>query len=128
MGVTLDESLQRLYKRVYSPAVQQMITAILLSRETGGNLPMVFSRIVSSMRERKKVEQNLKTLTIQGKLQAFVMTLLPILFIMTVSASTPKFFDPMLHTSDGHKIMTLAGVLWVLGAFFIWKISSLKNY
>ena len=128
MGVSLDETLQRLEKRMPSPAVQQMITAILLSRETGGNLPAVFSRIVTSMRERKKIEQNLASLTIQGKLQAVVMTLLPVLFIVAVSASTPHFFDPMLNTPDGQKALILAGFLWVVGAFMIWKISSFSDF
>ena len=70
MGVPLDESLNRLYRRMPSAAMQQMVTAILLARETGGNLPMIFTRIVASTRERKKIEKNLQTLTVQGKIQA----------------------------------------------------------
>lgn len=64
MGVPLDESLNRLYLRMPSPAMQQMVTAILLARETGGNLPIIFTRIVSTTRERKKIEKNLQTLTV----------------------------------------------------------------
>ncbi len=60
MGVSLDETLARLFKRMPSPGLQQMNTAILLSRETGGNLPAIFARIVQSIRERKKVEMNLQ--------------------------------------------------------------------
>src|SRR5262249_5621725 len=74
MGVPLDESLNRLYKRMPSPALQQMVTAILLARETGGNLALIFSRIIATTRERKKIEQNLNTLTIQGRIQAVVMS------------------------------------------------------
>src|SRR3989338_11278483 len=48
MGVSLDEALKHLYNRMPSSALQQMNTAILLARETGGNLPFVFSRIVRS--------------------------------------------------------------------------------
>lgn len=127
MGVSLDETLNRLYKRMPSPGLQQMITAILLSRETGGNLPAIFSRIVQSIRERKKVEMNLQTLTVQGKLQAIVMTGLPILFIVAVSSSNPGFFDPMLKTEMGHKAIALCTVLWVVGAIFVVKISTFKD-
>lgn len=127
MGVSLDETLNRLYKRVPSPGLQQMITAILLSRETGGNLPAIFSRIVQSIRERKKVEMNLQTLTVQGKLQAVVMTGLPILFIGAVSSSNPAFFDPMLKTELGHKAIILCAILWTLGAVFVIKISTFKD-
>ncbi len=127
MGVALDESLGRLYTRTASPAMQQMVTAILLARETGGNLPVIFSRIVGSMRERKKIEQNLQMLTVQGKIQAAVMTGLPIFFVFGVSASNPHFFDGMLHSPDGQKLLMICAVLWVLGALSIWKISSFKE-
>ena len=127
MGVSLDESLNRLYVRMPSPALQQMITAILLARETGGNLPIIFTRIVNSTRERRKIEKNLKTLTVQGKIQAVVMTGLPVFFFFTVSGSNPHFFDTMFNSPNGQKLMIFCIVLWVLGAVSIWKISTFKD-
>jgi len=127
MGVSLDESLHRLYKRMPSPAMQQMVTAILLARETGGNLPNIFTRIVNSTRERKKIEKNLQTLTVQGKIQAVVMTGLPVFFFFTVSGSNPHFFDTMFNSPRGQHLVILCAVLWVLGAVSIWKISTFKD-
>src|SRR3990167_415151 len=80
MGVSLEEALNHLYERMPSPALQQTMTAILLARETGGNLPSIFSRIVNTIREQKKIQDNITTLTLQGKIQGFVMSLLPIAF------------------------------------------------
>jgi len=127
MGVSLDESLNRLYLRMPSAPMQQMVTAILLARETGGNLPIIFSRIVSSIRERKKIEGNMKMLTVQGKIQAFVMTGLPVFFFFAVSGSNPHFFDVMFNTPHGQQMMIFCLVLWVLGALSIWKISTIKD-
>ncbi len=127
MGVSLDESLHRLYLRMPSPAMQQMVTAILLARETGGNLPIIFMRIVNSNRERKKIEKNLATLTVQGKIQAIVMTGLPVFFFMTVSGSNPHFFDVMFNSATGQKLITACVIMWVLGALSIWKISTFKD-
>ena len=127
MGVALEESLNRLYQRMPSPGLQQMITAILLARETGGNLPLIFSRIITSMRERKKIEQNLQTLTVQGRIQAAVMTALPVFFVFGVSATNPHFFDSMLNTPDGQKLLLICLVGWVLGALSIMKISTFKE-
>ena len=127
MGVALEESLNRLYQRMPSPGLQQMITAILLARETGGNLPLIFSRIITSMRERKKIEQNLQTLTVQGRIQAGVMTALPVFFVVGVSASNPHFFDSMLNTPDGQRLLVICFVMWVLGALSIIKISTFKE-
>ena len=128
MGVSLDESLNRLYIRMPSVSLQQMITAILLARETGGNLPAIFSRIVGTIRERRKVEQNLNTLTIQGKIQAIVMTGLPVFFVIGVSASNPKFFDVMFRLPDGRLLLMVCAGLWLIGAFFIWSISRFKDF
>jgi len=128
MGVALDESLNRLYLRMPSPGLQQMVTAILLARETGGNLPLIFSRIITSIRERRKIEQNLQTLTVQGKIQAAVMTGLPVVFVLGVSSTNHKFFDGMLHTPDGQKLVALCLVLWVVGALSILKISTFKDF
>lgn len=127
MGVSLDESLNRLYKRMPSAAMQQMVTAILLARETGGNLPIIFSRIISATRERKKVEKNLQTLTIQGKIQAIVMTGLPVFFFLGVSGANPHFFDTMLHSPKGQQLLMVCFVLWILGTVSIIKISTFKD-
>ncbi len=127
MGVPLDESLNRLYKRMPSPAMQQMVTAVLLARETGGNLALIFARIINSTRERRKIEQNLQTLTIQGKIQAVVMSGLPVIFYLGVSSSNPKFFDVMRDTPLGQKMLMICVVLWILGALSIWKISTIKD-
>lgn len=128
MGVTLDEALNHLYNRMGSPALQQMITAILLARETGGNLPVIFNRIVSTIRETTKVMQNLKTLTIQGKIQGAIMSLLPFGFIMIVSGSSQGYFDHMLRSDMGRALLIYAGISWVIGGALIWKISSLKDF
>lgn len=128
MGVSLEDALNHLYNRMPTPSMQQMITAILLARETGGNLPVIFSRIVTNIRERKKIQQNIDTLTLQGKIQGVVMSCLPVGFGAVVYSSNPHFFDSLLYTEIGHKLIIVAVFLQVLGAFFIWKISTFKDF
>ncbi len=128
MGVTLDEALNHLFNRMGSPALQQMITAILLARETGGNLPVIFNRIVSTIRETTKVMQNLKTLTLQGKIQGVVMSLLPFGFVIIVSSSTQDYFTHMLQSDMGRALLIYAGISWLIGGALILKISSLKDF
>ncbi len=124
MGISLDEAMSHLYKRMPSPALQQMVSAILLSRETGGNLPLVFTRIVSTIRERRKIEENLNVLTVQGKLQALVMSGLPVGFFFLVQSTNPKYFQVMMNTDTGRLLMMIALGLWLVGTFLIIKISS----
>lgn len=128
MGVSLDEAMSRLYKRMVSPSLQQMISAILLARETGGNLPVIFTRIVSSIRERRKIEENLRMLTMQGKIQAFVMSGLPVAFFFMVKSTNAEFFDVMLTTDLGRIMLGMCVGLWLVGTVFIIKISSFKDF
>jgi len=127
MGVSLEEALGRFYKRMPSAAMQQFVSAILLSRETGGNLPAIFMRIISSVRERHKIEENLRVLTMQGKLQAIVMSGLPIGFFFMVNSTNPQYFKVMLTTDMGRLLLAVAVMLWLLGTFMIIKISTFDD-
>ncbi len=128
MGVSLEEALQHLYNRMPSNALQQMITAILLARETGGNLPEIFSRIAANIRENRKIQQNLDTLTIQGKIQGVVMSLLPIGFGFVVFSANRRIFEHMFHSDLGRMLLIYALISEVVGAFLIWKISTFKDF
>ena len=128
MGVTMDEAMNRLYKRVPSPAMQQMISAILLARETGGNLPIIFARIVETIRARKKIEENIAVLTLQGKIQALVMSGLPVGFFFMVSSSNPDYFKTMMDADIGRILLMACLGLWLVGTFLILKISSFRDF
>ncbi len=128
MGVSLEEALTHLYNRMSSTALQQMITAILLARETGGNLPIIFNRIVNNIRESRKIQQNLDTLTIQGKIQGVVMSILPIAFAFLLYSTNQGMFDNMLTSKLGRTLLIYAVISETIGAFMIWKISSFKDF
>jgi tight adherence protein B len=128
MGVSLDEALNHFYSRMSLTSVQQMITAILLARETGGNLPVIFSRIVTNIRETKKIQQNLATLTIQGKIQGAVMSFLPIGFAFVVYSASPRIFQHMFQSDMGRAMLMYAVVSETIGAVLIWKISTFKDF
>lgn len=128
MGVSLEEAMNHLYNRMPSAALQQMITAILLARETGGNLPIIFKRIVNNIRERKKIQQSMDTLTLQGKIQGFVMSLLPIAFGWIVYTSNRRIFEHMISSNNGKIILVYCLVSWIIGVILIWRISSFKEF
>ena len=128
MGVSLEEALTHLYNRMSSTSLQQMITAILLARETGGNLPIIFNRIVNNIRESRKIQQNLDTLTVQGKIQGVVMSILPVAFAGLLYSTNQNMFDHMLVSKLGRSMLIYALISETIGAFMIWKISSFKNF
>jgi len=128
MGVSLEESMEHLYNRKPSVALQQVITAILLARETGGNLPAIFQRIVGVIRQRKRIQGQIDTLTLQGKIQGVVMSILPVAFFLFINASNPSHFKVMYDTEIGRLALGAAIILEIVGAIMIWKISSFKDF
>lgn len=128
MGVSLETSFDRLYARLGSPALQQFISAVLLARETGGNLPVIFNRIIQTIRENRKIQQNIETLTVQGKIQGFVMSLLPIAFAVFIYGSNPHYFDIMIESELGRNLLILSAGLEIVGAFFIIKFSTIGEF
>ena len=128
MGVSLEESLEHLYNRKPSAALQQVITAVLLARETGGNLPAIFQRIVGVIRQRKRIQGQIDTLTLQGKIQGVVMSVLTVAFFLFINASNPSHFKVMYETEIGRIALGVAIFLEIIGAFMIWKISTFKDF
>lgn len=128
MGVSMDESLNHLYTRMPSTALQQMITSILLARETGGNLPVIFQRIVGTIRETKKIKSQIDTLTIQGKIQGVVMAILPLMFFCVIYSTNPGPFNHMLQSKTGRILLVYAAISEVVGAYMVWKISASNDF
>jgi tight adherence protein B len=125
LGIPLDESFKRLYKRMPSNELNQMITAILLARETGGNLPFIFGRLVTTLRENNKIIKDIQGLTLQGRIQGVIMASLPVVFAMFVFTVNPKFFDVMFASELGKTLLIVSLFLEVIGMFLIRKISRI---
>ena len=126
MGITLEESLNRLYKRMSLEDLRLVINSVLVARETGGDLTKVFSRLSVTIRDNRKLQENIKTLTMQGKMQAVIMSVLPFLFVGWVITVNKHHFDVMLNNDMGRMLLILAVVLQVGGMFLIQKFSVIK--
>ncbi len=124
MGVNLQDALENLNKRIHSKRFNLVMTAILIARETGGNIAEVFGRLVDSMRQTNKLEDKVKTLTIQGKMQGLIMSLLPIVFGVVVYSSNPQFLEQMFLNPMGKTLLIAAVILEVIGSILIIKLSK----
>lgn len=127
MGIGLEESLQRLNKRMPSEELKLITNAVLIASITGGDLPKVFSRIVTTILDNRKVKENIKTLTIQGRLQGMIMSVLPFLFIWWLFTFNKGQFDIMYNSETGRTLLLVAAGLLVTGIFLIRKFSTLDK-
>lgn len=125
MGLTLDESLLSLKRRMNLEDLSLMLNAILIAKETGGNVTDVLDQLSDTIREKRKLLDKVKTLTTQGKLQAYLMSLIPVAFAMFIKSTTPAYFEVFLTDRLGGTLLALAVVLWVIGVFLVVKLSKI---
>jgi len=126
MGIPLEESLVRLNKRMNLEELGLVVNALLVSRETGGDLTKVFSRLSVTIRDNHKLKENIKTLTLQGRMQGAIMSFLPIVFVAWVLSVDRHHFDIMLTNDLGRLLLVGAVVLQVFGMFLIRMFSVIK--
>lgn len=126
MGVAFDECLLHLKKRMPLEDLELMVTAVNIARETGGNLTEIFSQLVTTMREKKKLEDRVKTLTVQGRLQGYIMMILPFAFAAFVHQVNPDNFQVLLNDTLGRMLLTWAIISQGIGAILIRKFSKVQ--
>ncbi len=125
MGIPFEDSLVRLNKRMDIEELGLVVNALLVSRETGGELTKVFSRLTTTIRDNRKLKESMKTLTLQGRLQGAIMSFLPIIFVLWVISVNKRHFDIMFSSDLGRMLLVLAVILQVVGMFLIHKFSRI---
>jgi len=123
MGIPLEECLTRLNKRMNLDELSLIINALMVARETGGELPKVFSRLSVTIRDNRKLRESIKTLTLQGRLQGIIMSFLPFAFCAWVLSVNKHHFDIMLNSDIGRMLLIIAVGLQLIGMWLI-KIFS----
>ncbi|MDP8260895.1 MAG: type II secretion system F family protein [Candidatus Kappaea frigidicola] len=119
VGVSLEEALTRLEKRMPSEEMTLITSAILVARETGGDLTKVFARLIETIRDRTKLKEMVQTLTLQARLQAVIISLLGPVFAVVVLKINPDHFQVMWQNEIGKILLMAAGFLQVIGIILI---------
>lgn len=125
-GATVEESLNRMKERMPSNDLDLMIQAILIQRQVGGNLAVVLEKIVHTIRERIKIQGQIKTLTAQGKLSGMVVALLPVGLSGMLFLVNPTYIMTLFTNPIGLGLLAVGGMSMILGFFFIMKITSIE--
>ncbi|MBV8632378.1 MAG: type II secretion system F family protein [Silvibacterium sp.] len=121
-GLPLREALLQLLERVPSPDLRVLITAILVQRETGGNLVEVMDRTVFLIRERQRIQGEIKVQTAQGRLTGWILSLMPIGLMGILNIIDPGYSKILLTDPFGRKLCYVGLGLIVLGGLIIRQI------
>ncbi|HWF07532.1 MAG TPA: type II secretion system F family protein [Bryobacteraceae bacterium] len=126
LGASLERSFANFARRVPVPDVHFLCSAVLLQRQTGGNLSEILNRLSLIIRERFKLKGQVKAVSAHGRLTATILCLLPIATLGGLMLTSPGYLDPMFHDPIGRKIVIAGVVAQILGNFFIRKIIRIK--
>ena len=126
VGMSFDDALASLEKRIGSDDLTLVVTAIDIARKTGGNLTEIFDRISETIRGRMRIERKVRTLTAQGRLQGLIVSLMPFLLCLIMTAMKPRIMVPFLTSLNGVCCLALASVMVLIGWLVIRKIVTIK--
>jgi len=122
LGTPVQQALLDMTKRIRSKDLRIAVTSINLARETGGNLGEILSRLVDTMRERKKIQGKITALTAQGKASGMVMSMVPFLLLAILYFMEPAMVGQLFTTLVGNILLAIVIVMIGFGMFFINKI------
>ena len=125
VGVQFEEALNDLDHRVGSEDLTLMTQSIAISRQTGGNLTEVFDRISGTIRERRRIEGKIKSMTAQGKIQGRIVSAIPLILAGFLYVYDPAMMTSFFRSVAGIIVLFTITIMMLLGGFLIRKIVNI---
>ena len=126
MGVPLREALIGLSRRMPLPDLRFLVSAILIQKETGGDLIQILERTAALIEERLRIRGKVRTFTAQGRASAWVLTALPIVLLVLLSLIMPGYASTLFHDPAGQRMLLAGAVLLIVGGVTIRRIVNVK--
>jgi tight adherence protein B len=126
LGVTLEDALNDMSNRIPNLDLRFFATAVILQRQTGGDLAEILDKIGYLVRERFKIWGQIQALTGEGRLSGIVLLALPPLLFLAVYRLNPDYVMVLFTDPMGQKMLAGGAVLQLLGALLIRKIINIK--
>jgi tight adherence protein B len=125
-GLPVRDALMNLTERMPLVDVKFFVTAVMLQRETGGNLAEILDNLSYVIRERFKIMRQVRVYTAQGRLTMMLLMGLPPVIVLTMLLTSPAFIRPLFSDPIGHTLVVAGIVLQTLGYFVIRKIIQIQ--
>lgn len=126
LGLDLREALTNMANRVDSIDLKFFVTAVVLQRDTGGNLTEVLENTGRLIRDRFRILGDIMTFTAQGRLTGLILTCLPLGLAIFMAMTAPDYFHKMWDNPNGRAILGFAALAQILGGLAIRKIVDIK--
>jgi tight adherence protein B len=125
-GLPLKDALNNLAARVPLLDVRFFITAVLIQRETGGNLSEILNNLAHVVRERFKILRQVRVYTAHGRLTGYVLMALPAVLAVVLSFLNPEHMNQLFRERMGQMMLTGAIVLQIIGYLWIRRVVKIE--
>jgi len=125
-GLPLKDSLANLTVRVPLLDVRFFSTAVLIQRETGGNLSEILENLAHVVRERFKILRQVRVYTAHGRLTGYVLLALPVFLMIALSFINPEHMQLLFREPIGHMLLGVAAVMQVVGYLWIKQVVKIE--
>ena len=122
LGVPLEDALEAVGERMRSVDFRWVVMAIRIQRDVGGNLAEVLTNVAATLRERERLRRQVRVLSAEGRLSAWILGLLPVVFGGYLLLVRPDYLRPLWTTSLGWLMLLTAAVLFVIGVFWLRRV------
>jgi tight adherence protein B len=125
LGVSIDDALLNMAKRVGSDDLELVATSTTIARSLGGNMAEIFETISATIRERFRLEGKIDALTSQGRLQGWIVASMPLVLGTVLNYMRPDLMEPMFQSWFGYILITLIFIMEGIGIFLIRRIVNI---
>ena len=125
-GNDVRHAMLGLLERVPSMNVMAFVTSILVQKETGGNLTELLSKISTVIRGRFKLNRKIRTLSAEGRMSAWVLTLIPFILFIMISLTSPDYLVILTDSPQGMKLITISSVGMIIGIIWLRRIIRIE--
>jgi tight adherence protein B len=125
-GLPLKDALLNLTERVPLVDVRFFVTALMVQKETGGNLAEILDKLAYLVRDRFRILGDVRTKSAQGRLTAAILIAAPPGIVLMLRAMNPDYLRPMFEDPWGFYAMVIAVALQVIGSLLLWKIVRIE--
>lgn len=126
LGLSLKLALENLMERIPLLDLRMCVTAVLVHKETGGNLGEILEKVAYTIRERFRIMGDLKTLTTSSRLSAWLLCALPIFVAIAVTFMNPDYMAVLWKDQRGHYLIAAAITMQFTGMLIVKKILNIK--
>lgn len=125
-GLLIEQAFKNMMERIPIKDLELLVTAIVMQKQTGGNLAEIFDNIADTIRERVLLKREVKTITAQGILSGWIVSLLPVFLILTLMILNPGYLSILFTDKIGIFLLIIAIFNEIIGIIMIRRIVSIE--